>query len=421
MIGRFKPRSEFARNVVTLMTGTTVAQAIPVAISPILTRLYGPEDFGALALFIAITAIFGAIANARYELAIMLPSEDEDALNIAALGLLISSALSVILLFVAISFNSRICTLLGNDHIGPWLYLAPLTVFFTGLFNVLNYYNNRIKRYKDIAQASMVKAVVLATVQLAAGVLRAGAGGLVAGQVASSLFANAKLLRNTLGRADWRRVITLERMRQQGRRYRDFPLFSMPAILANTLAQHLTNILISAYFNVATLGQYALVQRVLGMPSSLVGTAISQVFFQQATVERQRTGKAVNAFDGTVKKLALLSAPSFLLLMLVAQELFALVFGERWRIAGHYAQVLAPFFAIRFIVAAVTTINSVFEKQKISLAWQLLLLASALGSIIASHSFGLGFSGFVVVFSVVGTACYLILLFLLFMVSRGRF
>src|SRR5690606_7165604 len=134
MIGRLKPRSEFSRNVVTLMTGTTVAQAIPVAISPVLTRLYGPEDFGVLALFVALTSIFGAIANGRYELAIMLPESDDDALNVAALGLLIAAALSFLLLCIAVAFNGPISALLGNGDIGPWLYLVPLTVLFMGLF-----------------------------------------------------------------------------------------------------------------------------------------------------------------------------------------------------------------------------------------------------------------------------------------------
>ncbi|QLK87927.1 hypothetical protein E3U36_07160 [Arsenophonus endosymbiont of Aphis craccivora] len=69
------PQTEFARNVVTLMTGTTIAQAIPIAISPLLTRIYTPKDFGVLALFISIIAILGSIANARYELAIMLPEK----------------------------------------------------------------------------------------------------------------------------------------------------------------------------------------------------------------------------------------------------------------------------------------------------------------------------------------------------------
>ena len=86
MLTKLKPKSEFTRNVLTLMTGTTIAQAIPIAISPILTRLYTPKDFGVLALFVAITSIFGSIANGRYELAIMLPKKDEDAVNILALG-----------------------------------------------------------------------------------------------------------------------------------------------------------------------------------------------------------------------------------------------------------------------------------------------------------------------------------------------
>jgi len=413
-------RREFVRNVATLLTGTSVAQALPVAVSPVLTRLYGPEDFGILALFIAVTAIFGAAANARYDLAIMLPHEDEDALNVAALGLLIAFAISVVLLVVVMFFSTPFSRILGNEHIRPWLFLAPLAIFFTGLFNVLNYYNSRLKLYPDIARANMVKSVAMTSVQLAAGFLKAGAGGLVMGQVASSVFANTRLLRNTLRCTNWR-GISFGRMCQQARCYRDFPLFSLPAILANALAQHLTNILVSAYFGVATLGQYALVQRVLGMPTSLVGAAVGQVFFQQAAAEKRRTGKAASTFDATVKKLVLLSIPSFALMMFIAEDLFAFVFGEPWRIAGGYMQVLVPFFAIRFVVAAVSTINTVFEKQRISLIWQLLLLISMIGTIVLSHVWGLEFHEFIVILSVVGTAAYAVLFFLLFMVSRGKF
>ena len=90
MLNKLKPKSDFTRNVLTLMTGTTIAQAIPVAISPLLTRIYAPEDFGVYALFISLATIFGSVANARYELAIMLPKKDEDAINIFALGFIIN-------------------------------------------------------------------------------------------------------------------------------------------------------------------------------------------------------------------------------------------------------------------------------------------------------------------------------------------
>jgi len=194
MLTKLKSKSEFSKNVLTLMTGTTIAQAIPIAISPILTRIYTPEDFGLLALFVAITAIFGSIVNGRYELAIMLPKKDEDAINIFALGFIIVSCVSLVLLVLAVVFNDYFTKLLNNNEISLWLYFVPIAVFFTGIWNILNYFNNRKKQYKDIAKATIIKSIVTAIVQLSVGFIKQGATGLVSGQLLSQLFANTKLL-----------------------------------------------------------------------------------------------------------------------------------------------------------------------------------------------------------------------------------
>ena len=100
MFNKLKPKSEFSRNVLTLMTGTTIAQAIPIAISPILTRIYAPEDFGMFALYMSVASIISVIATGRYELAIMLPKKDEDAVNIVALSIIISFFVSFISLLI---------------------------------------------------------------------------------------------------------------------------------------------------------------------------------------------------------------------------------------------------------------------------------------------------------------------------------
>ena len=108
MLNKLKPKSEFSRNVLTLMTGTTIAQAIPIAISPILTRIYTPEDFGVFALFLAIISILGVVISARYEFAIILPRKDEDALHLVVLSLLIAFLLSMIcLIIIIISGNQK--------------------------------------------------------------------------------------------------------------------------------------------------------------------------------------------------------------------------------------------------------------------------------------------------------------------------
>ena len=394
------------------MTGTTIAQAIPIAISPILTRLYTPKDFGVFALFIAIVSIFGSIANGRYELAIMLPRKDEDAINILALGFIINILLSLFLLFIVVLFHDNILNLLNNKDISLWLYLVPISVFLMGCFNLLNYFNNRKKFYKDLAKANVYKSIGMAIVQVILGFFKAGAGGLISGQIFSQIISNTKLFFN-IKKLNLFQNIRKVKIIALGKRYIDFPKFSMWAILANTLAQHLTNILISSFYGIKTLGFYSLAQRMLGMPSSLIGGSIGQVFFQEATKEKQETGKAVKTFNSTLKKLILIALPSFSILYFVVEDLFAIVFGVEWRIAGKYAQIVIPLFAIRFVVAPLTVVNSIFEKQNISLYWQISLLFFSILTIVSSHYFNVNFLIFLKLFVFVVFLHYLVLLYII--------
>ena len=376
MIQLLKPKSEFNRNILTLMTGSTIANAIPVAISPILTRIYSPEDFGLLALFLAVTTIFGTIVNGRYELAIMLPKKDEDAINIVALGFIIMSLITLILFVIVIIFNEKIVHLLSNKDIGTWLYIVPLSIFLIGLFNLLNYFNNRKKHYKDIAKANIIKSITMVAFQIVVGYLREGAAGLISGQIASQMTANMKLLTNIIKNKLLLSKISKKKILQVAKRYKEFPKFSIAGALANKATGNLTNILISIFYNVSTLGFYSLAQRVLGVPSVLIGNSIGQVFFEEASKEKQLTGKAVKVFKSTVKKLFIIGAPSFGILFFIVEDLFAFVFGEEWRVAGGYARIMIPVFFIGFIVSTVSIVDSIFEKLFFYLCLQIGYLVS---------------------------------------------
>lgn len=415
MINKLKPKSEFSRNVLTLMTGTTIAQAIPIAISPILTRIYTPEDFGIFALFLAIASIFGSIVNGRYELAIMLPKKNENAINVVALGLVIAVFISFILLILVIFFKNYFIIILRNKEIGIWLYFIPVTVFFIGLFNILSYWNNRKKYYKDIANATIIKSIILSIIQLFIGILKPGVAGLISGQIISNMFANMKLIKNIFKDKALLYKINKTKIIALAKKYRDFPKFSMPAILANSLSQNLTNILISSFYNVTTLGFYSLVQRVLGVPSALVGSAIGQVFFQQATQEKQETGKAIKTFNSTLKKLTIIGLLLFGILFFTVEHLFVFVFGEKWRIAGVYAHILLPLFFIRFLSSTVSAILIVFEKQKKELLINFLLIFTSIMLIIVANNFEI----FLYLFTLLMSINYFIFLIYYYKLSRG--
>ncbi|MEA1879149.1 MAG: oligosaccharide flippase family protein, partial [Campylobacterota bacterium] len=151
MLKKLKPKSEFSRNVLTLMTGTTIAQAIPIAISPILTRIYTPEDFGVFALYMAIASIIAVVATGRYEMAIMLPKEEDDVKSIVKLIMILLSAVTFITFCIVFFFNQTITNLFQNPEISNWLYFLPMSIFLVGLYQVYNYLLIREKNFKRLS------------------------------------------------------------------------------------------------------------------------------------------------------------------------------------------------------------------------------------------------------------------------------
>ena len=420
MIQRLKPKSEFSKNVLTLMTGTTIAQVIPIAISPILTRIYTPEDFGVLALFVAITSIFGSIANGRYELAIMLPKKDENAINIFALGLIITFSMSFILLVLVVLFNEQITELLKNDEISVWLYFVPISVFFTGLYNILNYFNNRKKYYKDIANATIIKSIATAVIQLSIGLIKGGVSGLISGQLVSQIFANMRLFKNIIKDKVLVSNISKVKMILLAKRYKDFPKFSMPGILVNVSMTNITNILISSLYDITTLGYYSVVQRVINLPSSLIGGAIGNVYFQESSLEKQQTGIAIKSFMGVLKKLTIVGILPYFILFFVVEDIFPFIFGDNWKIAGEYAKIVIPLSLIRFIVSPISIAMTVFEKQKIGMYWQVSMFIISMSILFIAQYYKLEFGLFLYYTVIYLSLAYLVGLYICYHLSKGN-
>jgi len=364
MIDKLKPKSEFSRNVLTLMTGTTIAQAIPIAISPILTRIYTPEDFGVFALFLAVTGLFSVIVSGRYELALMLPRKDEDAINIFALGLIIVLTLSLFFLILVTLFHSSIINILNNEEIGYWLYFIPMALFFMGLFNLLSYYNNRQKNYQDIARATIVKSIVLAMFQLSIGFVKAGASGLISGQIISIFFANMRLFKNIIKDKVLLSKISTLKMIALAKRYKNFPKYQAPHAILNVSSSNMPIYIFTPFFGLSVVGMYSLSTRIIITPMMILAGASAKVYTQKVTQIYNENGDShgftIRLLISLFKKIIL----PFLLIIFFAPEIFSFVFGENWREAGVYTQILFPWLLMVFFVSTISYIPSLINMQK---------------------------------------------------------
>jgi O-antigen/teichoic acid export membrane protein len=413
------PDSEFSKNFFVLFKGTVIAQIIPMVLMPVLTRIYTPEDFGILELFLAVSTILGTIANLRYELSIVLPDKKEDAWNIMGLGFILASIFSIGTLLIVSLFADNIAILLNNSKIEFWLYFVPLAVLLQGVFNMLSYYNTREKLFKSIAHASVSRSVFRTLTQISIGIIKNSPAGLIIGQLvgfAASIFPLTRKIKFKL----FFKKINWTNMKAQAYKYRDFPKFTMPSTLANSTAVNMTSILISVLYSINSVGFYSLANRILGLPSALIGTSMSNVYYKEAHDQRKKFGNATEVFWSTFKKLALLSIPLVLVIGIFGEWLFAVIFGEEWRIAGTYARILIPLIAIRFVVAPLSVSLSVFEKQKISLLWQLGLLALSLIIFGVTWYLDWGIESFLILMVSVLSLYYMYFIYLLYRVVSGK-
>jgi O-antigen/teichoic acid export membrane protein len=366
MLNRLKPKSEFSRNVLTLMTGTTIAQAIPIAISPILTRIYTPKDFGIFALYMSVASIISVVATGRYELAIMLPKKDEDAINIVALSIFISFFVSFIALLIVFVFNAQITNLLGNPEISSWLYFIPISVLLTGVYQSFNYWSNRKKQYKRLATSRVIQSGTTATTNLGMGFSGFGSGGLILSGILGQGVATAILGKMVWGEDNYR-LEEIKRLKifALAKRYSKFPKYNLPNALIDGFRLSGINILIANFFTTSMLGQFSLAWKMVQMPMSLVGGSLSQVFFKKmASAKKNDLNLLLRKY---LIKSSLFSAPIFLFIYFFAIDIFIFVFGENWRLAGEIASVMSPWLFFNFLSAPMANIFIILNKQEIVL------------------------------------------------------
>lgn len=362
-------KSEYARNVLTLVSGTTIAQAIPVAITPVLTRLYSPAEFGLFAVYMALIAIGTMIATGRLEMAVLIARKDADALRLALISCAVSGAFSLLTLCVVAIRGQQVAALLGQPEIKNWLYIVPFSIFLFSVYKVLLHWLNRQKHYELMSRTRVIQSGSISALQMVVGLAAKVTTGLALadclGRVVSLLMiaGRVKATLKLPGFSPARHYALL-------RRYRNFPFLGSPASLLNILSLQLPYLVIPALFTSAVAGMYFLVFRVLMMPIALLGESMMEVFRNRALEHLNQHGTCRPVFVQTLLSLIFIGVPPALLLVFFGQEIFAFVFGEDWREAGRYAAILAPMALFRLVCAPLSGVLFIREKLKLILVLQ---------------------------------------------------
>jgi len=404
--------SRYLRNLAVLATGTGLAQMIRLGTSPITRSLYSPEDFGLFSLVFSISIICGSVAMGRYEMAIMLPKQESKAIQLCFLSFFLACGFSTLVLAVVLVFGGKIAAWLGQPDAALWLFLIPIVVFGNSVYRILYNFNNRLGNYKDISKTQLLQQIGLAIISISLGIILKNSvvGLMIAGTVSSYL--GIGLLKTAfLGKASFSDV-RLSELKVVAVEQKKFPKYSVWAGLANTLSAHALDIFIGITFTIALLGQYSLTKVVCGLPTSVMGAALMQVFYQRIVQCKNENGDCLAIFKTTLIYLAVFSSLVFTAMFFVAEPGISLVFGEKWAPAAEFTKLLVPFYGVRFVSSAFSITTSAFERQELTLVTNLTLLLSLICVIGAKVHFNLSLKSSLIAYASVFAFDYLIFLVL---------
>lgn len=367
----------FRGPVLTLLTGTTAILALSYLAQPIITRLYLPEEVGVAGYFVAVMTVLISFTSLRYEDALMLPEDDEEAAVVAWL------ALTVLLIFtlvvsILLIWRKEIAAVLGIAAVAPFLLLVPPTLLAMRVGKVAELWLIRARRFRHVTVSQVADTTTMVTTRIGVGLppLNAGADGLIGGFLAGRLVSLVVLVWAALrhGGRVFAAAFEWSRIRAAARQYRRFPLFSTPSALIGVLIARLPLFLLPLYFEDDVIGLFVLAFNVLAIPLSHIGSAIARVFFVHAAeaLHEQRLSEVTGIVH---QRLVMLGLFPTLALLLAGPDVFEVIFGTVWREAGIYVQYVGPWLFLGAVASPLTRLFDVLERQRLDFATSLLMFA----------------------------------------------
>lgn len=398
--------SHFIRNSGTLLTGNVVAQGLAFLAYLLLLRLFTPDDFGLCNVFFSYTEVLIILSTCKYEMAIVVAPDDNEASLLARLAFRLNALLTLLLFAVAAVMALTGVTLSNLPAI--LLLLLPLLVYFTGTYRIYVFLCNRHKEYRALALGEVVSVSGGTVTRILFGLLAPVLNlfhtiGLPLGSVLGKMAGHA-YLHHVVCRKNHYYHPTAAPLRPIARKYINFARYVMPRELVSSFSANLPLMWLSLYFDKPLLGLFSLALTFTQRPAGILANTFEKVLYQSSSVTVQQQLPLRRNILRFALLLGVGVAAVAAVVFLFAEPLFVLLFGGQWVGTGYYVRCLLPWMSILVISNSLSFVSSIFGTQRVDFILQvvqLLLRAVALYIGIRQGDFQLAVLLFCIVSAVV--------------------
>lgn len=363
-------KSEFTKNTLILVSGTVLAQLIPIVNQLFLRRIYSVEDFGAMSVFLSVFSMITIVSSFRYEATIVLPKNNNEAANILSLTFIISLLFNSLIFLSVLFFKLSIVEFIGLPiKYANYLFLLPITSFLFSFYQSLNYWLVRQKAFKASSSNKIVRRLVEGAVQLSMGLLKIP-GGLFIGDFLGNFSNVLSGIRQVFKNLFSLKYVSKRKMNFVFKKFIEYPKFNAIPTLLSSAGTLLPFLFINKIYSTETVGYLDLSRMVLSIPLVFISATIAQVLFQQITSHKHE-GKSIKKelINISYLLIAVICLEAFVLFFF-GDSLFGFVFGEKYILSSQFSKVLILSFSLNFITSTFSAIYITFNKIKLSSIWQ---------------------------------------------------
>lgn len=362
-------KTPLTKNILTLVTGNTIALITPVFLYPILSRIFSIEDYAVYGLYISIFSLLEIASVGRYDLAIALPKDDEESINVIAGSLIISIFYSLFILLGVWIYKDAISRSLNNSALENWLLLMPLSIFSVSITKVFTNWLVRKKKFRATSINKTSQKLSEVVCQFCSGVSNFGNGLIIGdtmGRFFGSIFSTYQGLKHDFNK----NKISLAKIKVNLQRFSDLPKYNILPSMFNALASMIPVFIISSSYSNEASGSFNFSRVILSIPFALISSGISQVLMQEISEKRNLAQSIAVSLLRLVINLLCLSILGIVVLFFFGPMIFKFVFGAEWELAGEFTKILIFSYSISFIISPFSIILIVLDRIKIASAWQ---------------------------------------------------
>ena len=373
-------KNDFLNNSLIMLNGTVVSQILNLIMTPFMSRLYTPADYGQYSVISSLTLILSVAASGKYDLAIMQEKEGKNKKDTYNLAMMLTIGFSgVIFIFGIFAKLLNIGTFVISDY-----FILSFFVFFTTANSIINIWLNSEGHFRQISKNRIIYSLSNLVGIIFFGIIHLGYKGIIYASLLAYLLQFFYVYYFLSRQIAYHNIYSFNRtgMIKQAKKYKKFPLYQMPALLLNSASSNLPVLLFTQLLGETISGYYSMTIKIINLPMSLIGNAIGEVYYNKATQYKEDEKKLEKLTWTIYTKLIILGSCGMGVIAALGDILFSFVLGKEWEMAGEYARILSPWYFLVFITSPFSYLFPILGKQKQNLFLNIVMLISRVMTII---------------------------------------